>query len=113
MMQMGPARRSAAAERLMQFKPDPTLKPTITRLPQALATLAAPDVKSAVAWRTFELNPMLGMGKSRSPIHSRSSSSKASLPARSISLLACWHVAHYPVFLLCRRQALWVSSATV
>jgi cuproxidase len=63
MMQMGPSRRSAAAtERLMQFKPDPTLKPTVTRLTRALATLAAPDVKSAVAWRTFELNPMMGMG---------------------------------------------------
>src|SRR4029078_9092887 len=32
------------------------------RLPRALATLAAPEVKSAVAWRTFELNPMIGMG---------------------------------------------------
>ena len=63
MMQMGPARRSAGAtERLMQFKPDPALKPIVTRLPRALATLAAPDVKSAVAWRTFELNPMMGMG---------------------------------------------------
>ena len=30
--------------------------------PRQLATLAAPDVKSAVAWRTFELNPMMGMG---------------------------------------------------
>lgn len=63
MMQMGPPRRSAAApERLMQFKPDPALKPAVTQLPRALATLAAPDVKSAVAWRTFELNPMMGMG---------------------------------------------------
>jgi FtsP/CotA-like multicopper oxidase with cupredoxin domain len=63
MMQMGPARRSAgAAGRLMQFKPDPALKPDVTGLPRALATLAAPDVKSAVAWRTFELNPMQGMG---------------------------------------------------
>ena len=63
MMQMGPPRRSAAAaERLMRFKPDPALKPAVTRLPRALATLAAPDVKSAVAWRTFELNPMMGMG---------------------------------------------------
>jgi FtsP/CotA-like multicopper oxidase with cupredoxin domain len=63
MMQMGPSRRSAAAaERLMQFKPDPALKPIVTRLPRALAALAAPDVKPAVAWRTFELNPMMGMG---------------------------------------------------
>ncbi len=63
MMQMGPPSRSAgAAERLMQFKPDPASKPAVTRLPRALATLAAPDVKSAVAWRTFELNPMMGMG---------------------------------------------------
>ena len=70
MMQMGPARRSAdTAERLMQFKPDLTLKPTVTRLPRALTTLAAPDVKSAVAWRTFELNPMLGMGMGMMGMH--------------------------------------------
>jgi FtsP/CotA-like multicopper oxidase with cupredoxin domain len=31
-------------------------------LPRRLATIALPDVKSAVAWRTFELNPMMGMG---------------------------------------------------
>jgi FtsP/CotA-like multicopper oxidase with cupredoxin domain len=63
MMQMGPPRRSAGApERLMQFKPDPASKPAVTQLPRALASLAAPDVKSAVAWRTFELNPMMGMG---------------------------------------------------
>ena len=36
MMQMGPSRRSAAAtELLMQFQPDPALKPTVTRLPRA------------------------------------------------------------------------------
>lgn len=63
MMQMGPARRRASrTERLLRFEPDRTLKATVTSLPRQLATLAAPDVKSAVAWRTFELNPMMGMG---------------------------------------------------
>ena len=46
----------------MRFKPDPALKAAVTRLPRQLVTLAEPDVKSAVAWRTFELNPMMGMG---------------------------------------------------
>ena len=46
----------------MRFKPDTALKATITRLPRQLVTLSSPDVKSAVAWRTFELNPMMGMG---------------------------------------------------
>ena len=63
MMQMGPARRPPSrTERLLRFEPDPTLKVAVTSLPRQLATLAAPDVKSAVAWRTFELNPMMGMG---------------------------------------------------
>ena len=46
----------------MQFQPDAALQATIAGLPRQLAALAAPDVKSAVAWRTFELNPMMGMG---------------------------------------------------
>ena len=46
----------------MQFQPDAALQATIAGLPRQLAVLAAPDVKSAVAWRTFELNPMIGMG---------------------------------------------------
>jgi FtsP/CotA-like multicopper oxidase with cupredoxin domain len=63
MPMMGPQRRSSgAAELLMRFRPDPALEATVTGLPRQLATLAAPDVKSAVAWRTFELNPMMGMG---------------------------------------------------
>ena len=63
MMQMGPARRSVGeTEHLLRFRPDPELKAAVTTLPRQLATLAAPDVKSAVAWRTFELNPMMGMG---------------------------------------------------
>jgi FtsP/CotA-like multicopper oxidase with cupredoxin domain len=62
MPMMGPPRRSGgAAELLMRFKPDPASKAAVTRLPRQLATLADPDVKSAVAWRTFELNPMMGM----------------------------------------------------
>ena len=62
MMQMGRPRGSIAREQyLMSIKPDPTLKPAITRLPQELSKLASPDVKSAVEWRTFVLNPMMGM----------------------------------------------------
>jgi FtsP/CotA-like multicopper oxidase with cupredoxin domain len=63
MMQMGRSRGSPSEmELLMQFQPDATLQATIAGLPRQLAALAAPDVKSAVAWRTFELNPMMGMG---------------------------------------------------
>ena len=63
MPMMGPPRRAAGAvEHLMRFKPDPALKPAVMRVPRQLASLAEPDVKSAVAWRTFELNPMMGMG---------------------------------------------------
>jgi FtsP/CotA-like multicopper oxidase with cupredoxin domain len=63
MPMMGARSRSAgAAEAFMRFQPDPALKATVTRLPQRLATLAPPGVKSAVAWRTFELDPMMGMG---------------------------------------------------
>jgi FtsP/CotA-like multicopper oxidase with cupredoxin domain len=62
-MMMG-ARRQAAGtvETFLRFEPHPALKATVTQLPRQLATLASPDVKSAVAWRTFELNPMMGMG---------------------------------------------------
>ena len=63
MMQMGPARRSAdEVQYVLRFRPDPELKATVTTLPRQLATLAAPDIKSAAAWRIFELNPMMGMG---------------------------------------------------
>jgi FtsP/CotA-like multicopper oxidase with cupredoxin domain len=62
MMMMGPPRRSAGTvELLMRLKPEAALKAAVTRLPRQLATLADADVKSAVAWRTFELNPMMGM----------------------------------------------------
>ena len=63
MPMMGPPRRSAGRlEPLMRFRLDSALKPAVTRSPRQLAALATPDVKSAVAWRTFELNPMMGMG---------------------------------------------------
>ena len=62
MMPMGPARGSGGMETFMRFDPDPTLKAAVTRLPRQLTTLAAPDVKSAVEWRTFVLDPMMGMG---------------------------------------------------
>jgi FtsP/CotA-like multicopper oxidase with cupredoxin domain len=63
MPMMGPAMRSSGrSERLMGFRPAPALKAAATRLPRQLATLAAPDVKSAVARRTFQLDPMMGMG---------------------------------------------------
>ena len=64
MMMMPMGRRigsSAEAEVLMQFRPDSALKVSVTRLPRELSRLAPPDVASAVAWRTFELNPMMGM----------------------------------------------------
>ena len=61
MMQMG--RRSAGeTQHVLRSRPDPELKATVTTLPRQLAALGAPDIKSAVAWRTFELNPMMGMG---------------------------------------------------
>jgi blue copper oxidase len=60
---MGPARRSTAGmEYLLRFTPTPELKATVTRLPRQLAAIAAPDIQSAATWRTFELNPMMGMG---------------------------------------------------
>jgi FtsP/CotA-like multicopper oxidase with cupredoxin domain len=60
---MGPARRSTGGmEHLLRFTPAPELKATVARLPRELATIAAPDTQSAAAWRTFELNPMMGMG---------------------------------------------------
>ena len=62
MMQMGrPRISSGETEHLMSFKPDPALKAVITRLPRELAKLASPDIKSAVEWRTFVLDPMMGM----------------------------------------------------
>jgi FtsP/CotA-like multicopper oxidase with cupredoxin domain len=63
MPMMRPGRRpGGAAELVVRFRPDAALKPAITGLPGRLATLAAPDAKSAVARRTFTLNPMMGMG---------------------------------------------------
>ena len=55
-------RPTGPAEVLMRFEPDPALKAAVTRLPRQLATPASLDVRSAVARRTFELNPMMGMG---------------------------------------------------
>lgn len=64
MMAMMRSPRSAAgmAESLVHFRPDSALKASITHLPRQLATLEAPDVKSALSWRRFELNGMPGMG---------------------------------------------------
>jgi FtsP/CotA-like multicopper oxidase with cupredoxin domain len=62
MPMMGARSRSAEANVFMRFEPDQALKVAVTRLPRRLVTLAPPDVKSAVAWRTFDLNPMMGMG---------------------------------------------------
>lgn len=64
MMMMPMGRRiggSAETEVFMQFRPDSALKASVTRLPRELSPLAPPDIASAVAWRTFELNPMMGM----------------------------------------------------
>jgi blue copper oxidase len=49
-------------EVFMRFRPDPALKTAVARLPRELIKLAPPDIKSAVAWRTFVLDPMMGMG---------------------------------------------------
>lgn len=62
MMQMEPTRRPGGTETFMRFNPDPRLTVAITRLPRQLATLTAPDLKSAVEWRTFVLDSMMGMG---------------------------------------------------
>ena len=62
MIPMGPARGPGGTETFMRFIPDPALKAAITRLPRTLTTLAAPDIKSAVEWRTLVLDPMMGMG---------------------------------------------------
>jgi blue copper oxidase len=62
MMQMMRPRASVAeTELFMHFKPDAALKATITQLPREIGALAAPDIGSAVAWRTFVLDPMMGM----------------------------------------------------
>ena len=62
MMQPGRPRDSASgAQVFMRFKPDSKLKAMITRLPRELSRIAPPDIKSAVEWRTFVLEPMLGM----------------------------------------------------
>jgi FtsP/CotA-like multicopper oxidase with cupredoxin domain len=62
MPMMRPPRPSAGGtELLMRFRTDAALKAAVTHLPRRLATLAAPDVKSAVARRTFDLDPMMGM----------------------------------------------------
>ena len=63
MMQMRPPRRSAGeTHHLLRFTPVAALKTAVTTLPRQLAVLVAPDVSSAVEWRTFELNPMMCMG---------------------------------------------------
>jgi FtsP/CotA-like multicopper oxidase with cupredoxin domain len=62
MMPMGRARGATrGTELLMRFRPDPAVNATVTRPPRTLATLAPPDIASAVAWRTFTLDPMMGM----------------------------------------------------
>jgi FtsP/CotA-like multicopper oxidase with cupredoxin domain len=64
MPMMGARSRSAGSvQTFMRFEPDQAQKAAVTRLPRQLASLIPPDVKSAVAWRTFELNPMMGMGR--------------------------------------------------
>lgn len=63
MMQMNRSPASTGeTQLLLRLKPDPALPAAVTRLPGKLTDLASPDVKSAVAWRTFTLDPMMGMG---------------------------------------------------
>ena len=62
MMQMGRPRGSfGGTETFMRFQPDSASKAVITRLPTGLSSVASPDIKSAVVWRTFVLDPMMGM----------------------------------------------------
>jgi blue copper oxidase len=61
MMRMGSPTTAGETEVLMRFQPDSALRAAVTHLPQELARLAAPDIGSAVAWRTFVLDPMMGM----------------------------------------------------
>jgi FtsP/CotA-like multicopper oxidase with cupredoxin domain len=62
MMQMRrPTATVGETEHFMRFAPDPALKASVTRLPRDLVSLSSPDIKSAVEWRTFVLNPMQGM----------------------------------------------------
>jgi len=70
-MMPGPARGPGGTETFMRFDPDPRLKAAVTRLPRRLATLAAPDTRSAVEWRTFVLDPMMGMGMGMMAMGSR------------------------------------------
>lgn len=63
MMLMGRPRASlGGTETFMRFQPDSTLKAQVARLPSALTSLPPPDINSAVLWRTFVLDPMMGMG---------------------------------------------------
>jgi FtsP/CotA-like multicopper oxidase with cupredoxin domain len=61
MPMMRPRATAGGIERLMRFESDPATKAAVTRLPRQLMSLPAPDIKSAVKWRTFVLEPMLGM----------------------------------------------------
>jgi FtsP/CotA-like multicopper oxidase with cupredoxin domain len=59
---MGPDATTMAGGHLMRFRPDSDLPAAVTRLPHALTRVPPPDIASAVAWRTFVLDPMFGMG---------------------------------------------------
>ena len=61
MMQMGRPRGAGKTEAFMRFQPDSALTAPVLRLPRELGRLAAADIGSAVAWRTFVLDPMMGM----------------------------------------------------
>ena len=67
MPMMRPRVPAGGTEVFMRFQPDPTLKADVTQLPREFAELSPPDIKSAVKWRTFELNPMRGMGPMGGP----------------------------------------------
>ena len=62
MMRMGRPGGTGVTQTFMRFRPDPTSKAAITRLPKGLTKLASPNPKAAVARRTLVLNPMMGMG---------------------------------------------------
>jgi FtsP/CotA-like multicopper oxidase with cupredoxin domain len=76
---MGPGAMTTAGGHLMRFRPDPVLRAAVARLPHALTRLAPPDIASAVAWRTFVLDPMLdmGMGMAAMPVRQTASTPDA------------------------------------
>jgi FtsP/CotA-like multicopper oxidase with cupredoxin domain len=78
------SRPTGTTKAVVRFEPDPALKVAVTSLPRQLAKLASPDVRSAVARRTFELNTMMGMGMGM--MHGRRSAHMMGINGRSFAM---------------------------